>query len=290
MEEPQGGLTLVFTDIEGSTALVRELGGSYGLVLRVHQAMLARCFEAHRGRQMGTEGDSVFFAFPTAADAVAGAVEAQLKIEHHPWPDAARVRVRMGIHSGPVTISGGEYVGLTVHEVSRICAVAHGGQILCSAAVASALGEGSLRDLGAFVLRGLPGGSRLFQVCASGLEDDFPSPRDTIRDGGARVSIWLREPASPPRPAPPVSDAICFRTIAGEPLGDDLAVEIRPAAHGPSEAFRLVVRQSGTIEEEYDGVTVGGAIDIAKVVNAHSRLIRVEARSASPAPDGPSRS
>jgi class 3 adenylate cyclase len=289
MEEPQGGLTLVFTDIEGSTALVRELGGSYGLVLRVHQAMLARCFEEHRGRQMGTEGDSVFFAFPTAAEAIAGAVAAQLKIEHHPWPESARVRVRMGIHSGPVTISGGEYVGLTVHEVSRICAVAHGGQILCSTAVAAALDDGSLRDLGAFVLRGLTGGSRLFQVCADGLEDEFPSPRDTVRDGGARVSIWLREPVTARPNARPTTDTLCVQTIDGRPLGGELAVEIGPAAHGPADAFRLVVRQRGVIEEEYDGVTVGGASDVAAVVNAHSRLVRVETRSATRAPEPPSR-
>ncbi len=122
MEEPQGGLTLVFTDIEGSTVLLRELQGSYGLLLRVHHRMLERAFEEHRGRSMGSEGDSVFFVFPTAHDAVLGAVTAQQRVEHHSWPDGVRLRVRIGIHSGPVTISGGEYVGLTVHEVSRICA------------------------------------------------------------------------------------------------------------------------------------------------------------------------
>src|SRR5262245_35718749 len=158
MAEPPGGLTLVFTDIEGSTLLLRELKASYGLLLRVHQRMLERSFRAHHGRPMGSEGDSLFYVFPNARDAVAGAVAAQQRVEHYSWPDGVRLRVRIGIHRGPVTISAGEYLGLTVHEVSRICAVAHGGQIVCSSAVVDALGRddvgAGLRDLGTFVLRG----------------------------------------------------------------------------------------------------------------------------------------
>src|SRR3954447_20172273 len=98
MDEPYGGLTLAFTDIEGSTVLLRELKGTYGLLLRVHQRMLERSFEEHRGRPMGSEGDSVFFVFPSAADAVAGAVTAQQRVEHHAWPAGVRLRVRIGIH------------------------------------------------------------------------------------------------------------------------------------------------------------------------------------------------
>src|SRR5258706_1824020 len=89
---------------------------------------------------MGTEGDALFFTFSTPAQGVAAAVAAQQKVEHYAWPDELRLRVRIGVHHGPVRVSGGEYVGLTVHEVSRICAAAHGGQILCSSRVANALG------------------------------------------------------------------------------------------------------------------------------------------------------
>jgi class 3 adenylate cyclase len=281
VEEPHGGLTLVFTDIEGSTVLLRELKGSYGLLLRVHHRMLERAFEEHRGRSMGSEGDSLFFVFPTAHDAVLGAVTAQQRVEHHSWPDGVRLRVRIGIHSGPVTISGGEYVGLTVHEVSRICAVAHGGQIVCSSSVADALGGdvgAELRELGTFVLRGFPAGTRLFQVCAPGLDDEFPSPRDTIRAGGARMSVWFRETPGPSHAALSPADALDFETTAGEQLGGGLNVEILPSGRERPGAFRLVVTRGGNVEEEYDGLTIGGTTDATTVVNAHSRLIRIVPR------------
>src|SRR4029453_5253221 len=98
-----------------------------------------------------------------AKDAVAAAVTAQQRVEHHSWPEGVRLRVRIGIHRGPVTISGGEYLGLTVHEVSRICAVAHGGQSVCSWGGVEAPGGhragAELRELGTFVLRGFPAGT-----------------------------------------------------------------------------------------------------------------------------------
>jgi class 3 adenylate cyclase len=280
MDEPHGGLTLVFTDIEGSTVLLRELKGTYGLLLRVHQRMLERSFEEHRGRSMGSEGDSLFFVFPTATDAVAAAVTAQQRVEHHDWPAGVRLRVRIGIHSGPVTISGGEYVGLTVHETARICAVAHGGQIICSSSVADGLrrdrAAAQLRDLGTFVLRGFPEGTRLFQVCAAGLDVEFPAPRDTVRAGGTRMSVWFRESASSPRHQVPATlDALGLETVHGEPLGQGTDVEVLPAARDVPGAFRLIVRREGHVEEEYDGLTIGGATDAAAVVNAHSRLIRI---------------
>src|SRR5215204_3201114 len=200
MADPQGGLTLLFTDIEGSTVLLRELKRSYGLLLRVHQRMLERSFDDHHGRSMGSEGDSLFYVFPTARDAVAAAVTAQQRVEHHSWPEGVRLRVRIGIHRGLVTIS----------------AVAHGGQIVCSSAVVDALGRdhagAELRELGTFVLRGFPAGTRLFQVCAPGLDDEFPPLRDTVRAGGCRMSIWFRQSASR-GPTPRTPESLGFETV-----------------------------------------------------------------------------
>jgi class 3 adenylate cyclase len=277
MEGHTGGLTLVFTDIEGSTALLRELEGSYGLVLRIHTRVLERCFEEQRGRLVGTEGDGLFFVCPTPSEAIRAALAAQQRVESYEWPDGIRLRVRMGIHCGPVTISGGEYVGLTVHEVARMCAAAHGGQIVCSEAVATAVDaelSTCLRDLGVFSLRGFPQGCHLYQVMGEGLEADFPALRDTVREGGSPMTIWLREK---PYGEPIGPETLRFVTVAGEPLGDDVEVEIRRAAPNRPGAFRLIVRHQGIVDEEFDGLTVGGPADAAAIVNAHSRLIRIQA-------------
>lgn len=274
IDEGAGGLTLVFTDIEGSTTLVRELGSSYGLALRVHRSMIERCFAAQAGTEVADEGDGLFFAFPSASRAVAAAVAAQLKIEGHPWPDGIRLRVRMGLHAGEVKVSGGTYVGLTVHEASRIANAAHGGQILCSAAVANALGGAPpavrLRDLGEYVLRGFADARHLFQVDAEGLQQNFPLPRGCLRAGGTLLSIWFRDAAAGTVLADAEGPPLAIR-----PLNEGVEVEIEPSALGGA-AFRLVVRSKRVIVEEYDGLTVGGVTDAATVVNALSRLIRID--------------
>jgi class 3 adenylate cyclase len=274
-----GGLTFVFTDIEGSTQLLRDLQSSYGLALRIHRRILRSCFEAHGGSEMGTEGDGLFFSFTTPPTALAAAVEAQQKIEHYSWPDGLMLRVRMGVHCGPATISDGEYVGLTIHEVARICAAAHGGQILCSEPIAKALGpspsSGEFRNLGSYLLRGIPDARPLYQFCVADLEDDFPPPRDAVREGGVRVTIWQRATSAPPASSTGVP-ALALRTINGAVLDGDLAVEIRRASNGDGNAFRLIVRRRGVIEEEFDGLTMGGVSDAVAIVNAHSELIRIE--------------
>src|SRR4029453_19045944 len=118
--------------------------------------------------------------------------------------EGIRLRVRMGLHCGPATVSGGEYVGLAVHEVARICAAAHGGQVICSSAVAEAFGPdgGDLRfnGLGSYRLRDIPDPWTLYQVCAPGLEEHFPPLRGAVREGGSLVTVWRREAGPAPGP------------------------------------------------------------------------------------------
>jgi class 3 adenylate cyclase len=268
------GLTYLFTDIEGSTRLVQEMGTGYGLALRIHRHMLAGCVEEHGGQVIrGTEGDGSFFVFSTPTSAVVAALAAQRKIEHHEWPAGMVLRVRMGLHTGPAVLSGGEHVGLSVHEAARICGAAHGGQILCSGETGKSADltghSAKLRELGVYVLRGIHEPHALFQVFADDLEQDFPPPRGAVREGGARVSMWRRGD-SRAAPDPSLLDI--------EPLQPAVVVELGRASGG-DDAFRILVVVDGRIEEEFDGLTIGGHRDAATIVNTHSAFIRVNPRT-----------
>ena len=133
-ELPAGTITMLFSDIEGSTALLRRLGDRYADALSAQRALLRAAFADCGGQEMGTEGDSFFVVFGSAADAVRCCVAAQRALSSHDWPGGIPVRVRMGLHSGePVRHEDG-YVGLDVHRAARIAAVAHGGQVVLSEA------------------------------------------------------------------------------------------------------------------------------------------------------------
>ena len=190
VDMPTGTVTFLFTDIEGSTRLVKRLGARYEEVLAEHQRILRSCFTAHRGREIDTQGDSFFVAFARAGDAIECAIDAQRALEGSDWAEGMQVRVRMGLHSGEPRATGERYVGFGVHRAARIGAVGHGGQILISNAtrelVADDLPPGtSLRDLGAYVLKDLERPERLFQVEAEGLARELP-PLETRRVGGPR--------------------------------------------------------------------------------------------------------
>jgi alpha-glucoside transport system substrate-binding protein len=177
---PTGTVTFLFTDIEGSTRLVKGLGARYEGVLAEHQRILRSCFTAHRGREIDTQGDSFFVAFARAGDAIECAIDAQRALERHDWPDGTHVRVRMGLHSGEPRATGERYVGFGVHRAARIGAVGHGGQILVSNATRELVEddlppETRLLDLGAYELKDLERPERLFQLEASGLRHEFPS-------------------------------------------------------------------------------------------------------------------
>ena len=182
--QPTGTVTLVFTDIEGSTSLLQELGDRYPQVLADHHRLIREAFARHGALERGSAGDGLYFVFSGARAAVLAAVDGQLAIAGHAWPDGVAVRDRMGLHTGePVNASEG-YVGLDVHRAARICAAGHGGQILISQTTRDLIAE-DLRppmgviDLGAHRLRSLDSSQRLYQVSGPGLPRDFPPPRTT---------------------------------------------------------------------------------------------------------------
>jgi predicted ATPase/class 3 adenylate cyclase len=170
---PTGTVTLLFTDIEGSTRLLEEVGAEYAELLGAHRETLRESFARHGGVEIGSEGDAVFAAFTSAADAVAAATEAQRALTAGP------VRVRMGIHTGEPELTDEGYVGLDVHRAARIAAAGHGGQIVVSRTTRSLLdGEFELRDLGEHRLKDISAPLRLFQVG----RNEFP-PLRTLNRG-----------------------------------------------------------------------------------------------------------
>jgi class 3 adenylate cyclase len=167
---PSGTVTMLFTDVEGSTRLLRELGASrYAEELMTHRERIRAAADAHCGVELGTEGDAFFFVFQSAGDCLAASTEMQRVLADGP------LRVRMGIHSGEVLLVEGDYVGMAVHKAARISSVAHGGQIVVSAQT-RALVDVSQRDLGEHRLKDLTVPERLYQLG----DGEFP-PLHTLR-------------------------------------------------------------------------------------------------------------
>ena len=150
---PGGTVTFLFTDIEGSTRLLQELGDDYGQVVADHRRLLREIFQAAGGNEVDTQGDAFFYSFPRARDAVRAAVDGQRALAAHEWPRGVDVRVRMGLHTGEPTVGEEGYVGLDVVRAARICSAGHGGQILVSETTRALLGNDvpdgvNVRDLG----------------------------------------------------------------------------------------------------------------------------------------------
>ena len=132
MHEAPGTQTFLFTDLEGSTRLLKRLGDAYGDALARQEEVLRAAFAAHGGRVVDTQGDAFFVAFGAAREAIEAAVTAERRLLAEPWPEGAQVRARIGIHTGRALRAGERWHGLAVHRAARICAVARGGEILCS--------------------------------------------------------------------------------------------------------------------------------------------------------------
>ena len=157
---PSGTVTFLFTDIEGSSRLLVELGAeSYAEALADHRRAMRAALARHRGVEVGTEGDAFFVAFARASDALAAAQDGQAALAGGP------IRVRMGIHSGEPLLTEDGYVGIDVHRAARIAAAGHGGQVLLSQTTRGLIDPGlALRDLGEHRLKDLPEPQRLFQL------------------------------------------------------------------------------------------------------------------------------
>jgi DNA-binding NarL/FixJ family response regulator/class 3 adenylate cyclase len=193
-------VTLLFTDVESSTQLVRQLGDGYAQVLADHRTLLREAVEEEQGHVVDHRGDEFFIVFQDAQSAAAAVCAAQRAFAEHGWPENVQLRVRMGLHTGRPTFREGAYFGLDVHRAARIAQAGSGGQILLSRETRDELeSTAELEDLGEHELPGLGEPEQLFQLNVPGLPSRFP-PLSTARKGfrGMRVvladdSVLLRE-------------------------------------------------------------------------------------------------
>jgi DNA-binding NarL/FixJ family response regulator/class 3 adenylate cyclase len=203
---PSGTITLLFTDVEGSTRLAREVASEWGRLLVDHRRLLRTAAEQAGGREADCRADDFLGVFAEPREAVEAAIAAQRALAAHDWPEGGEVRVRMGVHTGEAALEDRGYFGLDVHRTVRVGNAGHGGQILLSETtarlVAHAADGWSLTDLGEHQLAGLPKPERIFQVIAPDLPADFPALRtmptaDATNDGMrvvlAEDSVLLRE-------------------------------------------------------------------------------------------------
>ena len=179
MTSPSRTVSFLFSDIEGSTRLARSFPEFFASLLGRHHEILRGAFLA--GREVDTAGDAFFVVFDQATEAVAAAVRGQRLLAEEPWPIDGRVRVRMGVHSGECDVVGDLVVGAEVHRAARICAAAHGGQVLVSEETAALCNAAEsafgFRSLGEYRLKDFDQPAELLQVQARGLADVFPPPR-----------------------------------------------------------------------------------------------------------------
>jgi DNA-binding NarL/FixJ family response regulator/class 3 adenylate cyclase len=247
-ELPHGTVTLVFTDVEGSTQLVRRLGDEYAQLMDDHRRLFGDVVSAQGGLVIDYRGDEFFVVFDNAVAAATALVEAQRAFAQHTWPQGVDVRVRMGMHTGEPTVREGTYYGLDVHRAARIAQAGSGGQILLSQRTRDALGTAhELDDLGDHDLPGLDQPERLFQLNVVGLPSSFP-PLSSARRGfrGMRVvladdSVLLREGI-----ARLLEDA-GFEVVAQSGTADDLLRHV--GLHKPDVAL-IDIRMPPTQTDE----------------------------------------
>jgi class 3 adenylate cyclase len=214
---PQGTVTFAFTDIEGSTSLLKRLGDEYTAVLRDHRLLIREIFGAHNGVEIDTQGDAFFYAFSRAGDAVAAAAAAQRAHAEHPWPQGSDVRVRIGLHTGEPILGEDGYVGLDVVRAARLCGECRGGQVLLSSVTKALAGSR------------LPEGVDVFRLGERHLKDiDEPEVVYQLEIRGVAVT-----PSRPGRTEPATSGQTASSATTPGPAAADL-----PASLGEQDADR----------------------------------------------------
>jgi DNA-binding NarL/FixJ family response regulator/class 3 adenylate cyclase len=239
---PSGEVTFLFTDVEDSTGLVRDLGEAYARVIADHRRLVRDALDEGGGHEIDCRGDEFFLVFRDPRDAVETAIAIQLKHEAHSWAGGRAVRVRMGIHTGSPAFEDDDYVGIDVHRVARLCSAGHGGQVLLSQATNDAVEGIAVKDLGEHDLKGLPASERIFQLVRTEVENEFPPLRlskglladaqaepvgkksesaDRLRVSLADDSVLLREGIAR------LLDEAGFEVVSQSGTADDLLLKVR---------------------------------------------------------------
>jgi predicted ATPase/class 3 adenylate cyclase len=257
---PEGRVTFLFTDVEGSTKLLERHPADYGRLIARHHELLEDAVNQRGGVVFETIGDAVYAAFAEPASAVAAAAEAQLALGSEDWSPLEAVKVRMGLHTGDVERRGAHYFGPALYRCARLMATAHGGQVVVSQATAD-LASGSLRrgeqliDLGLHQLKDLREPERVYQLAREGLESEFPP----LRSAGGR-----------PNNLPSDVKTFVGRQHELEVLGEllrspDVRVVTLTGAGGSGKT-RLALRAAESLLEPFrDGVFL---VDLAPLADA----------------------
>lgn len=187
-ELPAGTVTFLFSDIEGSTGLLKRLGERYAELIADHRRLIRDTFGEHGGTEIDGQGDSFFFAFARAREAVAAAVAAQRAHAAHEWPGGETVRVRMGLHTGEPAVGAEGYLGVDVVRAARLSAAGNGGHVLLSEATRALLGstlpEGvSVHPLGERRLKDLEEPERIYELAIEGVEQPEEGPAPAAASG-----------------------------------------------------------------------------------------------------------
>jgi class 3 adenylate cyclase len=194
---PAGTVTFLFTDIEGSTRLLQDLGDAYGQIVADHRRILRDVFQARGGSEVDTQGDASFSSSTRARNAVGAAVEGQRALARHEWPGGASVRVRMGLHTGEPSVGDEGYVGLDVVRAARICSAGHGGQILISETTRALIGNDlpehvSVRDLGEQHLKDVQH-QHVYELSLDESAEAFPPLKATEASGEKAIDKRFEE-------------------------------------------------------------------------------------------------